>query len=210
MNEKAPEADGAIRKREIEHLAAEMFAERGYDAVSVRDLAAAAGITVPTLYWYIGNKEQLLIDLFQNIQQEVWTRLNTVERSEMPADQKIRAVLREQFDLLITRRPEAVVTFRERHRVEPEIRDRLAPTRRDIDNIVRKILAAGREEGLWDDSVPLDVANLAIWSIMQYAPQWFRPQGRKTGQQLADEFADIILDGLAGRHGAVDGGRTHR
>lgn len=36
-------------------LSAELFAERGYNAVSVRDLAAAGGITVPTLYWYISN-----------------------------------------------------------------------------------------------------------------------------------------------------------
>jgi AcrR family transcriptional regulator len=199
MSEKTTETDGAIRKREITHLAAEMFAERGYDAVSVRDLAAAAGITVPTLYWYIGNKEQLLIDLFQDVQQDVWSRLHAVEQSDLPADQKLRAALREQFDLLSTRRPEVLVTFRERHRVEPEIRDQLAPTRRDIDNIIRTILAVGRNEGLWDDSIPLDVVNLSIWSVIQYAPQWFRPEGRKAGQQLADEFADVILNGLLRR-----------
>src|SRR5689334_10141764 len=188
----------AIRKRELMHMAAELFAERGYDAVSVRDLAAAAGITVPTLYWYIGNKEQLLIDLFQDVQQDFWARLHAVEQSDLPADEKLRAVMREQFDLMSTRRAEALVTFRERHRVEPELRDRVAPTRRDIDNIVRTILVAGRDEGLWAETVPLDVANLAIWSIMQYAPQWFRPNGRKSASQLAEEFADMILQGLLG------------
>jgi AcrR family transcriptional regulator len=154
---------------------------------------------VPTLYWYIGNKEQLLLDLFQDVQQEFWSRLHAVERSDLPADEKLRAAIREQFDMLSTRRSEALVTFRERHRVEPEIRDRVAPTRRDIDNVVRTILLAGRDEGLWAETVPLDVTNLAIWSIMQYAPQWFRPDGRKSAQQLADEFADVILRGLLRR-----------
>jgi AcrR family transcriptional regulator len=199
MTEKLPDAEPATRKQEIQRLAAEMFAERGYDAISVRDLATAAGITVPTLYWYIGNKEQLLLDLFQSIQQQLWDRLSAIRDSDLPADEKIRAVIREQFDVLTTQRSHALVTFREGHRVDPELRDSVAPTRRDIDRIVRDILISGRDEGLWGDEMPLDTANLAIWSVIQYAPQWFRPEGRKPGRQMADEFADLILNGLRSR-----------
>jgi AcrR family transcriptional regulator len=38
-----------------------LFAERGYAAVTMDDVAAAAGITKPLLYNYFGNKERLYL-----------------------------------------------------------------------------------------------------------------------------------------------------
>jgi AcrR family transcriptional regulator len=45
--------------RQVAKAAARLFAERGYDATSVREIVAAAGITKPTLYYHFGSKEGL-------------------------------------------------------------------------------------------------------------------------------------------------------
>ncbi|WP_233578745.1 TetR/AcrR family transcriptional regulator [Tautonia sociabilis] len=45
--------------REILRVAARLFAARGYDATSVREIVEAAGVTKPTLYYHFGNKEGL-------------------------------------------------------------------------------------------------------------------------------------------------------
>ena len=44
-----------------------LFADKGFNGTSMRDIAKAAGITLPTIYYYFGNKE----DLYQSILQEV-------------------------------------------------------------------------------------------------------------------------------------------
>ncbi len=45
--------------RQIARVAARLFAERGYDATSVREIVEAAGVTKPTLYYHFGSKEGL-------------------------------------------------------------------------------------------------------------------------------------------------------
>lgn len=45
--------------RHIARTAARLFAERGYDATSVRAIVEAAGVTKPTLYYHFGSKEGL-------------------------------------------------------------------------------------------------------------------------------------------------------
>ena len=51
------------RHTEICIIAAHTFVERGYDATSVNDIAAAIGITKAGLYHYYDSKEALLFEI---------------------------------------------------------------------------------------------------------------------------------------------------
>ncbi|HNT64383.1 MAG TPA: TetR/AcrR family transcriptional regulator, partial [bacterium] len=53
-------------KAQIIRIAAHLFALKGYDGVSMREISEKTGVTKPTIYYYFGNKEGLyraLIDL---------------------------------------------------------------------------------------------------------------------------------------------------
>ena len=47
------------RRRSIINEAAKLFARKGFDATSMRDIAAAVNITVGASYWYFRSKEEL-------------------------------------------------------------------------------------------------------------------------------------------------------
>jgi AcrR family transcriptional regulator len=74
---KSPEKKGARKRvkktaapaaRERLLLSAEkLFAERGYNGVSVRDIAAAAKVNIGTIPYYFGTKEKLLQEVFQRL-----------------------------------------------------------------------------------------------------------------------------------------------
>jgi AcrR family transcriptional regulator len=51
--------EGSEVARHIARAAARLFAKQGYDATSVREIVAAAGVTKPTLYYHFGSKEGL-------------------------------------------------------------------------------------------------------------------------------------------------------
>lgn len=63
-----------------------LFAERGYDAVGVQDIALAAGITKPTLYHYFGSKRGLLETLMHEHFDRLYSQLNAVAdyRGDLP------------------------------------------------------------------------------------------------------------------------------
>ncbi len=73
------------RRDRILSEARRLIVEQGYEALNTRDLAKAAGVTAPTLYNLIGNKEQILIELFIEAVERIEARLTEFE-SAPPLD----------------------------------------------------------------------------------------------------------------------------
>lgn len=76
-------SDSVDTREVIAHVATKMFAERGYQGASIRDLAEAAGVTKPVLYYYFKSKENLFItlineayDFFYAKMEEIFTDTN--------------------------------------------------------------------------------------------------------------------------------------
>ncbi|MFI5979525.1 TetR/AcrR family transcriptional regulator [Streptomyces sp. NPDC051555] len=97
-NTSAPPTTGlreAKKQRTRQQLAAtalELFLERGFDAVSVADIAAAAQVSKPTLFRYYPSKEDLLLDRFADHQDEAARVVR-----ERPAGQTPVEALRDHF-----------------------------------------------------------------------------------------------------------------
>ena len=78
----------ARTRRLIAETAARLFAERGYEQVSVSDVAREAEVAEQTLYNYFQTKEQLVTDRDQQIQD----RLGELIRSRPPATTPAAAI----------------------------------------------------------------------------------------------------------------------
>lgn len=79
-------------RRQLAATALELFLERGFDAVSVADVAAAAEVSKPTLFRYFPSKEDLVLDRFADHQDEA---ARTVR--ERPAGQTPVGAVRAHF-----------------------------------------------------------------------------------------------------------------
>ena len=74
-----------------------MLTKDGYDALTTRGLAKAAGVTQPTLYNLIGSKEDILARLINEAIERIWDRLNRFESSS-PLE-TVEAVAKESIAL---------------------------------------------------------------------------------------------------------------
>lgn len=92
--ERRPEA----RPREILDAALRVFAARGYAATRLEDVAAAAGVTKGTIYYYFDNKEDLLVQLVAGRDREIFADLETLmKRVTGPVSARLRMLLRKGF-----------------------------------------------------------------------------------------------------------------
>ena len=164
------------RQNQIRGTAARLFTERGYDAVTVREIAAAAGITQPTLYRYFGSKQQLLTSIYEAAQAENRDRFAKVAALDATAETKLRLLFREAFLQQTDMLPEAAVFHRELRALPPEFSQPQLPIRREIDRYVRDILQQGVDERLWTDERCLE-ARMILWGSMKFLPDWFRSTG---------------------------------
>jgi AcrR family transcriptional regulator len=100
--------------------AEELFAEQGYDATSVAQVVARAGVTKGALYHYFAAKEDLLFELYHSIFKEQKAGLDRIVARETDPATMIREII---DDLVITTaaRTRAVTVFgRESSRLDKE------------------------------------------------------------------------------------------
>lgn len=62
--------DRAEKRDEIVRAAAQLFIDHGYDAIPVTQLAAAAGVTTNTVYWYFADKDAVLVAVLDHLLSE--------------------------------------------------------------------------------------------------------------------------------------------
>ncbi len=65
-------------KAKIMDVALHMFSERGYEAVSIRDICGEVGIKESTLYYHFKNKQDILDSLFIRFEEHVNSLLNVL------------------------------------------------------------------------------------------------------------------------------------
>jgi TetR/AcrR family transcriptional regulator, cholesterol catabolism regulator len=180
--------------------AARLFAERGYAATSVREIALAAGCTKPALYYHFGGKEQLFVRAIQYETEEITRLVADVTGAE---DRPVRD--------LMTRGME---TFIEHVRLHPMgmrllMRAELWPDegqpRYDFESLrathlelIKGLLARGVDEGSVRRDVDLEDAAYALAGIFDQRLQlWLR--GEPIPKEFPERAVAIFFDGVAAR-----------
>ena len=77
-------SDGAKTSVAIREAAADLFFRRGYEATSLREVAAAVGVQVGSLYNHIKGKEELLNDIMTNVMIELETSMDVALQAAGP------------------------------------------------------------------------------------------------------------------------------
>lgn len=72
--------DRAEKRSEIVTAATALFVDDGYDNTSMGRIAAAAGVTTNTIYWYFRDKDELLIGVLDEVHSETLTRFATLNQ----------------------------------------------------------------------------------------------------------------------------------
>lgn len=95
------------RKTEIINVAAKLFKEKGYSAVTMRDIAQAMDIKAASLYNHIKSKQEILVLIIIEIAEEFTSVMNDIVASEISTIKKIERVIDLHIDITL-RNPEAL------------------------------------------------------------------------------------------------------
>lgn len=184
------------RRREVVDRAARVFAERGYHATSIEDLVEATGLQRGGLYHYMDSKKDLLSQIHHRFIEPLLEDARTIVERGGPPDEVLtnvgRALIRD-----IASYGDQVTVFLHEWRIiqnDPEWGE-IRQARRDFEALVASVLRRGAEEGVFtirDERIAL----LGFLGMFNYSYQWFRPGGRVSAEQVAEEFCGIFLDGI--------------
>jgi AcrR family transcriptional regulator len=187
------QSDG--RASEVYRTAAEIILQKGYDATSVSDIAAALGITKAGLYHYIHGKTQLLFDIMQY-------GLDQLDREVAQPAKKIRdAETRLRFMIamharIVTRGHGAVtILVDEARALTPAQNRKITRRKRDYVDFLRTTLREMSDEGKLR-GVDVTVAAFSLLGMINWLSRWYQPDGALDEEQIAEQLVDIALNGL--------------
>ncbi|HET7590516.1 MAG TPA: TetR/AcrR family transcriptional regulator [Solirubrobacterales bacterium] len=177
-----------------------LFAERGYAAVTMDEIAAAVGVTKPLLYNYFGNKERLYIACMERAGDAlIKTIAAAVGESANPGD-ALGAGVRAFFGFLDTDRAAWAVLFDETLPHGGEVFDRVAAYRGQIVDLVSASLLAQLPERRREAAkVEVEALSTALLGAAEALARWWLRSEAISAEDAAELLVSTVEPGIRNR-----------
>ncbi|WP_426960051.1 TetR/AcrR family transcriptional regulator [Muricoccus radiodurans] len=176
--------------------ACRLFAERGFEGTSMRDIAAACKISKATLYHYFPDKDALFRPLALGTTKAVYAHVAARIGDEHPPLERLRRFMLGTADFF-QRYRWAWIAATTIFWTDPEARRRKQRLewRDRYEALLRGILQDAMSRG---DIRPMDVAlaGRLVLSALNWLPRWYDPAGPRSATEIAEEFYEMIVTGF--------------
>ena len=181
----------------LQHIlvhAAQIFAEQGFEAASMRDLSRATGVSLSGLYYYFESKQKLLYLIQYNTFTFVLERLRTRLREVQEPKARLRVLVRNHIEYFLSHPNEMKVLSHEEEALGAPFREEVAAIKRRYYALAREIfdaVAAGDQSAGTNPRV----AVLSLFGMMNWIYKWHRPKVDPDAEELTDAIVWIFLHG---------------
>ena len=196
---------------QILRAAADLFRERGYPASTVDLIAACLGMSNASLYTHFRAKEEMLAAISRETIEAFTRDLSLVLASRLPAEDKLRRVIRQHVQFVIANRSFLTVFFGEEANLPARFARALAAQKDRYDKGVERIVQEGIRSGVFRD-VPARLVVFGLLGMMNWVHKWYNPAGRWGAEEISAAFLSLSEGGLLRRRprGAALSGRLRR
>ena len=195
---------GSERRDEILAIAAELFAERGFAATTVREIADSAGILSGSLYHHFDSKESMVEELLRTFLEDITHAYRVEAASGDDPVQVLRTLVRLAFESIGARWATVSVMVNEYNLLisYPRfsfVQEFSEETERLWVGVIERGVQSGAFRANLDPRMTYRFLRDAIWVSVR----WYQPTGRDRPADIADVYVGVLLDGIA-----TDGRRT--
>jgi AcrR family transcriptional regulator len=169
-----------------------LFAEHGYQATSMKDIASALGVRAPSLYNHVAGKQDILLAIMDKAMDRAIDALAAALDGVTDVAARLRAAT-ESLVLDFLRNPaEVTICNTEVRSLEPANRAAIVAKRDYYAHQVRQIIDDGCQAGRFSVRSPR-LAAYAVLEMGNGAKSWFRPGGRYADTEVARDYGDFAL-----------------
>jgi len=195
-------ADGPARserRARMLELAGELFAQKGYRATTVREIADAAGILSGSLYHHFDSKESIGDEILSSFINEVLADYRGAVASAAGPRPAIEQIVRSTSLTLARHRAALAMLQNDWSYFAAQPRFAYLPKAlREIERTWVTQLEAGKESGLFRADLDTKLTYRLLRDVLWIPEQWRRTRGYST-DQVVDAFLRILFEGIANR-----------
>src|ERR1700733_6934228 len=192
-------------RQEILRTAARLFQQRGYDATSMNDVAAALKLSKGGLYHHFQSKDEILFEIMNHAMEITQERVLNPVRSIADPEERLRALIRLHIEVVLRPRDrEITVMLHENHPLPPALRKRINSRKKDYVHFLENLMAEvqAKAQGNHNKShhaknkVTPRAAAFALLGMINWIYQWYKPEGELQATDLIPQFTDLIFGGI--------------
>lgn len=184
------------RYREAIDAAAAVFAEKGYDGASTKDIADRMNIRQGSVYYYFPSKEAALEEVcYWGVDDFVHT-LEQVAAADCPPEEKLRRAVHSHLAPLETIPDHMRVFLNLRRNLPAKSRATLGRLTRRYEAIVETIVAEGVKDGTFAADLDCRQAALAMIGMCNSVAIWYGAIEHPPLAAIARQYADLLIAGL--------------
>ncbi len=188
---------GQARQDQVRAAALRLFREKGYHATSMRDIAEAVGINKGSLYSYIKSKEDLLIPVFEQAQGVLTTQIEQIASdTSLTPTLKLRRAIHAHVVAVADNLEVLTVYLSEWRQLASDSLATNRGQRERYAQLFHQILRDGIAAGEFRE-MDTRIVMLGMIGMCNYLFRWYRPDGRLTPDQIADELIDMLMRGVS-------------
>jgi AcrR family transcriptional regulator len=185
-----PKTMEAIRKAGLR-----LIYSQGYEAMSLRRLAAEVGIQAGSLYNHITTKQDLLFDLIKVHMDELLERLDQALEGISDSEDQLQAFIAFHVGYHIARKREVFICYSELRSLEPKNYEIIVSLRQQYERKLISILDDGVSCGRFTVA-DTTVAAYGILAMLTGVCTWFKPAGRLTKEEVTAIYTGMVRHGL--------------
>jgi AcrR family transcriptional regulator len=201
--------DDAGRRQQLLRESARLFRERGYDATSVREIAAATGLQSGSWVYHFRTKQEILAAVMEQGLEQALGRIEAIAREGLPPREEFRALLRAHLDTLLGPGQDFIpVLLYDWRSLDVTGRDRVVALQNRYERVWDDVLGRLQRSGDW--AMPTPVDRLLMFGALNWMAQWYRPGGALDVARLVDSAETFFLRTPPARRRAAATGARRR
>ena len=196
------------RFSKILDFATEVFAEKGYEGASMRDLSRLSGMSLAGLYYYFDSKEKLLYLIQKYTFTTIIDRLRERLEASSDAEERIRIFVHNHVDYAVAKQKAMKVLSHEDDVLKNGHGAELAAIKREyykiclglVDDLAEteKLPRLGQKTS-GKSGISTRTAVMGLFGMMNWLYTWYKPRADPDAEVIARQMSDMFLQGVRGK-----------
>lgn len=185
-----------VRWAEIVAAATATFAERGYDATSLQDIAHRTGILKGSIYHYIRTKSDLLAHIVRETHEMGLAQVRPIAVGPGTPRERLEGMIRAHVRFVCDNPERTAIFAHDRKRLDPAERRTVLGNEHAYRDLFEEVIAAGQADGSFDPQLNVRLTALHLLASLNALHHWWRSKGAIGSDAIADHVVHTTLTGL--------------
>jgi AcrR family transcriptional regulator len=199
INAEHKQLERQIKREALMQAAVKMFNQKGFHATSLDEVAQALKISKPTIYHYLGNKEQILMTCLEAGVAHLLQAAQQVQQYHDDGATRVRQFL-SLYGLRILDDFGRCVILTSDDVLSLAAQQHLQQQKRQVHQAFVNLLEYAMLDGTIVSSHHAKLLAVTLMGAMNSAATWYRRDGELSAEHVVEQMVNILMQGLLPQH----------